>query len=253
MERWHRNYHRHIHGMKLLMESAFGTEPPERQTIISSRILNITKTGKPVNTYAEFQDRPASQRRPKADAGSYELPILLHNGTDGGNTTVTVKLAKGNAAHINNFEEGTVVFENTISNDFMSKTLPLTITDIYMSVPDTLRFEITSVVGGSEYPTPGPKKFFDLIIRPSGLTNVDDFSTKKITLSPNPVINKLQIISDFDKQAFAAQIFDITGKVVYTNNQLESSAIDVSFLRNGIYFIRLTGIEGTITQKFVKQ
>ena len=214
--------------------------------------LKITKSGTPVSTYAEFQNRPASQRRPKADAGSYELPILLYNGTDGGTTSVTVELVDGDAAHVDDFTSETVVFENT-TTDLQSQALPLTIVDLYQDEPAVLVFEITNVEGG-DFATAGPNKQFELTIRPSGAepNSIHEESGDFITLYPNPAINSLRIINERVDQDFMVQIFDITGKMVLSNKSIDEQ-IDVSFLKDGVYYIRLSGKEQIITKKFLKK
>lgn len=214
--------------------------------------LKITKTGTPVSTYAEFQNRPASQRRPKADAGSYELPVLLYNGTDGGTTSVTVELVEGDAAHVDDFTSETVVFENT-TTDLQSQSLPVTIVDLYQDEPAVLVFEITNVEGG-DFPTAGPNRQFELTIRPSGAepTSIHEVSgSDLITLSPNPATNTLNIINELGEQNFKVQIFDVTGKLVFTSAQI-ADPLDVSFLRNGVYYVRLTAKDQIITKKFLK-
>jgi len=215
--------------------------------------LEITKTGKPVSTYAEFQNRPASQRRPKADAGNYDLPLFLYNGVEGTPTTVSVKLADGNPAHINDFDQGTTEF-TSISSDISTATLSLTLTDLYMNENDTLLFEITDVAGGY-YPTIGPNKFFELIIRPSGAEPVSAEQRKinAIQIWPNPANNIIKISNIENNATHSARIYDLTGKTVLLPDLNNASEIDISTLQQGVYFIKIMSDAGTITRKFVKR
>ncbi len=215
--------------------------------------IKITKTGAPMGTYAEFQNRPASQRRPRADAGTYQLPVLLYNGISGGTTSVTVKLAKGDAGHIDGFTEETIVFENT-STDLESKALNLTLTDLFLSEPDTLLFEIAEVVGG-DYPTFGPMRYFELIIRPSGATSSQDITLDKDfwVVSPNPVISTLYLMNKPANHTARVEILDITGRTLFSNHYSDQVSFDVSWLQSGVYLLRLNGSEGTFIRKFIKE
>jgi hypothetical protein len=214
--------------------------------------LKVTKTGKPVVTYAEFQNRSASQRRPRADAGSYQLPILLFNGAEGGNSTVTVELVKGDPGHVDNFTQGTVEFTNT-TEDMMSQSLNLTIKDIYKAENDTLLFAITKVEGGDVFATPGPARFFELVIRSSGATSVNELSKETISFSPNPARDQLHVSLQPQARPFVMHIFDITGKLILSDELTSSKTIDVSGLQSGIYYIRLAGEDGLINRKIIKQ
>lgn len=215
--------------------------------------LEITKTGRPAGTFAEFQNRPVSQRRPRADAGSYDLPVLLYNGAEDEDITVSVRLAEGNPGHINGFEEGEIVFSN-VTPELTTGVLPLTLTDMYMAENDTLVFEITSVTGGV-FPAVGQNRFFMLIIRPSGAepSNIDLVSLQKIEIWPNPAKNNLQLQNPESIKIDRVEGMDISGKIVFSENIKNTTTIDISSLPNGIYFLRILTGNGIITRKFVKQ
>jgi len=213
--------------------------------------LTISKSGTPLGTYAEFQNRPVSQRRPKADAGTYDLPIFLYNGMPGETTSVTVSLVNGNPAHINNFTQQDVVFDPD-SDDLQSKGLTLTLTDIFMSENDTLQFEITQVEGGN-YPATGPNRRFELIIRPSGATSVQEITDKDIKVVPNPVKSQMRVTYPEKTDNLNLRVVDITGKIVYEDPYYNQSEINVSEWSNGIYFIRILNNDVAITRKFAKE
>lgn len=218
--------------------------------------LKITKSGVPVTTYAVFQQRPVSQRRPRADAGTYNLPVMLYNGIDGGNAQVTIELAKGNSAHIDGFTEGIVEFANTTSTDFQLESLELTLTDMYMNDNDTLLFEITQITGGEEHAAPGPNRFFELIIRPSGAeppTNINEWETKNWSVSPNPVNHSFRLTEINRAANVNLAIYDITGKRVYFSEHYDGGDIDVSAFNQGVYLLRLFNDDVVVTRKFVKQ
>lgn len=213
--------------------------------------LSISKSGTPLGTYAEFQNRPVSQRRPKADAGSYELPVFLYNGVPGETTTVTVSLAKGNAAHINNFNQQDVIFEPD-SDDLQTQGLSLTLTDIYMSENDTLLFEISQVTGGN-YPTRGPQRFFELIIRPSGATSVAETDASEMKIIPNPATSQIRVTFPGKSDQWNLQVMDITGKIIYENPRYNQSEINVSPWAKGVYFVKMLTKDKVVSRKFIKE
>jgi len=214
--------------------------------------IKISKSGTPVTTYAEFQNRPVSQRRPVADAGSYALPVLLYNALDGGSAQVTISLADGNPDHIDGFTEGVVEFTNTISDDFQLESFDLTLTDAFMSENDTLLFEITQVSGGEEYSTPGPNRFFELIIRPSGATSITEEDIESWVVMPNPASGSIKVTGNPMKGETAITIHDITGKMVYSNEKYAGHEIDIAGLNNGLYLVKIYGENVVLTRKFVK-
>lgn len=212
--------------------------------------VSISKTGTPLGTYAEFQNRPVSQRRPMANAGSYEIPVMLYNGVEGENSTVTISLAKGNGAHVNNFTEQEIIFEST-TTDMQLQSLPLTLTDIFMSENDTLLFEISQVSGGS-FPAVGPRRYFELIIRSSGETSsVYDLTPEDFIIAPNPANQQIRITHPMGL-ASDIRIYDNTGKLVYHKTGYRESDIDVSAWAKGVYFIHIQDKDHTITRKFVR-
>ena len=70
-----------------------------------------------------------------------------------------------------------------------------------------------------------------------------------ITLYPSPVKDILYVygLTDFD-----ATIFDLTGKKVLSVSKANES-IDVSGLAPGIYIVKITGANGSLTERIVKQ
>ncbi|PWA07153.1 S8 family serine peptidase [Flavobacterium psychrotolerans] len=89
----------------------------------------------------------------------------------------------------------------------------------------------------------------------SGLTlssNKFDFDNN-IVLYPNPVSNILNFSVPRNIPISALTVFDVLGKVVNTNSQLQENAINVSHLANGIYFAKFSYEGKFILKKFIKQ
>jgi subtilisin family serine protease len=79
--------------------------------------------------------------------------------------------------------------------------------------------------------------------------NSKDFSLDKIIVYPNPAKDKLFIKG---LENFKAEIYDITGRMVFLNNSVTNS-IDLSRLKNGVYILHLKCNGKTIIKRITKQ
>ena len=120
-------------------------------------------------------------------------------------------------------------------------------------LPDTL-------VGGFATNTRA-KAFADLwfysnpiFVKSSKFTSVkslNEIETKNYTISPNPAENSLFIDAQKDAKI---SIFDIDGKLqIESQIQISRNQIDISFLKNGAYFILINDAQGAYSDKFIKQ
>jgi len=74
----------------------------------------------------------------------------------------------------------------------------------------------------------------------------------QISLHPNPTRDYFKIDLPFDVALGLIEIYDVAGrKVVETG--FEDTAIDVSELRTGIYFVRINSELGTVTKRLIKE
>ncbi len=73
-----------------------------------------------------------------------------------------------------------------------------------------------------------------------------------LTVFPNPAQNELylDLRSSFDYSNFSVQITALNGKVLYQQNTLSSSKIDLPPLENGIYILQLDSPKGRMVKKF---
>ena len=218
--------------------------------------VTISKTGTPLGTYAEFQHVSAARRRVLANAGNYDLPLLLYNGIDGEPTTVTVKLIKGDTGHIDQFTEGTITFPEITGGEMTPLSLALTLTDMYKTENDTLLFEISEIDGGY-YPAIGPRRSFELVIRPSGdspptgIAAVDRL--KDIRIFPNPSSDIVTIGGFADLTGpVQVEVMDVIGKVVARYDNKATDQLDIYNLNNGLYFVRISSPQGLVVRKLIK-
>ncbi len=217
--------------------------------------IRMSKTGTPLGTYAEFQHVSAARRRVLANAENYELPLLLFNGIDGESTAVTVKLVDGDAGHIDHFTEDTLVFPEITGGEMTPLSMELTLTDLYKTENDTLHFEISGIEGG-HYPAIGPRRTFELVIRPSGATpptSMIDHDLEELQLYPNPASSVVTIGGFADLAGpVLVEVMDVIGKVVARHDEMVSDQLDVRNLDNGLYFVRISSSKGMVIRKLVK-
>jgi len=75
----------------------------------------------------------------------------------------------------------------------------------------------------------------------------------KVVLSPNPVFDKLNLTVTGIMGIRNVEIISLTGQTIQTIEWLNipSQQIDLSTLREGIYFCRISGENTTVTRKFM--
>jgi hypothetical protein len=101
----------------------------------------------------------------------------------------------------------------------------------------------------------GLQNYSLIISGPAINLDAADFVAQKssVNIFPNPTAS----ILNFDKSEFTEiskiEIFDLTGKTIGANYELNSKVIDVSGLQAGIYFVKFTTKDGVLVKKFVKK
>lgn len=108
-------------------------------------------------------------------------------------------------------------------------------------------------------PTDGAaKKEYSLVlsknkIDPTIGINKEDLA-KQVKVYPNPTNNVVNVELSFENSGVNVSLVDVSGRTVYsvdTNAAVET--IDVSNLNNGVYFVKVTNNENSITKKVVVQ
>jgi hypothetical protein len=86
--------------------------------------------------------------------------------------------------------------------------------------------------------------------KPRQILSVKEFDLTNTRIYPNPATNSIYIGRN-NNEAMDISLFDVLGKQI--NTELKSNAstieIDISSLKAGIYFIRITSAKGVITKK----
>lgn len=79
---------------------------------------------------------------------------------------------------------------------------------------------------------------------------INENTQSNLRIFPNPCTNMLNVSAEnYNK----VELINLLGQVVYTNSINNFAEINVSNLNNGVYFVRLSGENGTTTQRFIKK
>jgi hypothetical protein len=94
--------------------------------------------------------------------------------------------------------------------------------------------------------------FDDLSYTCYSALSVEEFNTDSIKLHPNPVKNNLTVDLKSDVNT-NLEIYDILGKRVFRSTINKTSTINLQSLKTGIYIVKITQDNSTITKKLIKQ
>jgi hypothetical protein len=78
-------------------------------------------------------------------------------------------------------------------------------------------------------------------------------SQSKFTIYPNPAKDKISISASTSNREFEVEIFATKGEVMIKETFSGNVKLDVSTLRQGVYFIRISGNNQLVTQKLIIQ
>ena len=83
----------------------------------------------------------------------------------------------------------------------------------------------------------------------------DKFDESKLSIFPNPSTNVITISSTKNIQISEITITDFNGRIVKVNqfNNLPNVQVNIADLSKGIYLMKITSKEGTITEKIIKK
>ncbi len=81
--------------------------------------------------------------------------------------------------------------------------------------------------------------------------SIDDATTESISIYPNPIKSLLNINLKSDVET-NVEIYDVLGKRVYTKMINTSKALNLQTLKNGIYILKISQENSSITKRLVK-
>jgi len=89
------------------------------------------------------------------------------------------------------------------------------------------------------------------------LTSVEEHNLESFSVYPNPSACNFYIKSDAQSGQFFLEVFDSTGKRIYSANQLlvskQESLLDCGALKQGIYLLRISSVTASTVQRIVVQ
>ncbi|WP_296385797.1 endonuclease [Winogradskyella sp.] len=176
--------------------------------------------------------------------------ITLRNGvltlptTSGGIGTLTLKTQRefgGSSGTFNVNVNGNLV--GTINYDDTVQTI---------TIPNINVENNVSVVIDGNSTGSNRVKFDDLSYTCYSALSAEEFDIANVKLYPNPVKNNLTIDlkSDLDTNI---EIYDILGKKVFQSTLNKTSTINLQALKTGIYIVKITQDNATISKKLIKQ
>ncbi|MEI6866817.1 S8 family serine peptidase [Flavicella sp.] len=162
-------------------------------------------------------------------------------------------LAQGEKVYIIN-NEGNIATSNGTS--FSSPIMAGMVACLWQAFPSKSSDEIKELILGSTdsfynpsshggYGIPNFESIYNLL-------DVDTVKSSEIKIYPNPMVNTLTIESN--QADFSIKIFNLLGKLVYNKNSSFSQIIiDTSFLKNGMYILKICSEKMETTFKIIKK
>ncbi|WP_298156220.1 T9SS type A sorting domain-containing protein [Flavobacterium sp.] len=84
----------------------------------------------------------------------------------------------------------------------------------------------------------------------SSALSIGDVAKNLVQVTPNPMLDVLQIVNEGNVPVRSVRLFDVNGRMV---GETTAASMDVSQLQKGIYFAMIATDYGTTTKKVVKQ
>lgn len=136
--------------------------------------------------------------------------------------------------------------------DAASHTYQMTINGTVAN-PTPTDFQSDPILGGIDFfsASGSTTAFYDDIVFDTTNLSVDEFSKNTISVSPNPVVNTLNIKSTTPVSSIS--VYNILGKeVLHVQSQHTINDIDMRSLSKGIYLVKITADNKTQTIKVIK-
>ncbi len=110
---------------------------------------------------------------------------------------------------------------------------------------DSLVYRVYDALGASDTAV--------VYINVTGVTGLDEIADVAVKVFPNPFSNNISIRSS--AVINQVDLFDVTGILVKTISAIESNTLELNTeeLSLGIYFVKMSSLNGTLVKKIVKQ
>ena len=84
---------------------------------------------------------------------------------------------------------------------------------------------------------------------------LDDLNKFQFSMSPNPATSNLKVVLPSNLQNASIEIFDILSRKIFDGNMVNThfSIINVSAWNSGVYLVKISNNNSTLTKRFIKQ
>lgn len=180
---------------------------------------------------------------------------LIHKTTDGGTSWQKLTIPYGNYVQVKFYSKNVGYISNEDGN--LYKTIDGGISWEYL----TTHYKLNSIdiISKNIFTAGHSGKIFksDVEYPPEAeVLSLNEFqSSSLISIYPNPAREYLNVILKKYEKISSIEIYDMTGKIIYDLNKLNSSKdikIDISNLNTGLYFINVVLENKNAKSKFIK-
>jgi len=165
---------------------------------------------------------------PNTSGGIGTLTVTTQRVFSGGNGTFNVKV-NGNVV-------GTIAYDDTVQT---------------ITIPNINIENSVSVVIDGNTTSSNRVKFDDLSYTCYSSLGVEEFDTINVKLHPNPVKNSLTVDLKYEVDT-NIEIYDILGKRVFKSTFNKTKTLNLQALKSGVYIVRISQNNTTISKKLVK-
>jgi len=251
-----------INGIKYVDLGANGNSTPNSiiiqsdNKILVSGTLNINNS----NVFNYGVVRLNSDGNIDSTFGTNGIFKTLVGLTPGGSCSDMKLLSNGKVVLAGNLKTGSGIgllklnsngtLDNTFGTNGITTTINNSITNVSVNKIAVKSDGKILVVGGAKANAPNNKTqiFIGQYNNSSVLSN-ENFEINNLSIYPNPTKAILNLSNNL-KVNF--EIYNLLGELILKGNDIENQ-INVSFLTNGIYILKLTREGNTINQKFIKE
>ncbi|WP_166461196.1 T9SS type A sorting domain-containing protein [Flavicella sediminum] len=233
-----------------------GKEATDDLNDVSNFVTLLTGTGANTSENNSFFGILAGAEASDA-TGTFQFSVKADAGTANANITINAEKRGGNIAtySISATTGGTTVTDAVAPSAGATKAISshaLTFLNVPLTTSDnTITLALTELLKG-DVPDAGNRPTFriaSIAIQVEEPASIDQISTEKNSLYPNPVTSAFQLSSN--ETIESVQIFGINGSLLKTFKA--AASYDISDLASGVYFVSSNSDNGTKTVKIVKK
>lgn len=144
--------------------------------------------------------------------------------------------------------EGEPLFDGKESN-WVQEEISL---NQYIGNSIKVRFQLVSDGGVS-----GDGFYFDdfnIKVLPVSTASLDENTIGNWSVIPNPATDFIQIVSNNNFHSFNIELFNLTGQLIYQFEQSkDNQLIDISYLSQGVYLIKMSNLTSSKTIRLIKE